>query len=81
MEWAAFLWLITIPLTFTLTAVPIYFIQRHLNDDKNQKAFVIAGVCGFLAALPTPIMGTVAGAGFLVAAGLKKISNHENEKN
>ena len=74
-EWAMLLWVVTIPLTFIATTIPVYLIQRRLNEDGHKKAVIIAGTCGILAALPTPIMGTVAGAGFLAVAGIKRLSN------
>ena len=71
-EWAAFLWLITIPVTFTLTALPVYLVQKNLQDDSRMQACSEAVVCGVLAAIPTPIMGTAVGAAFLAMTGIKK---------
>ncbi|MBI5692027.1 MAG: hypothetical protein HZC55_18250 [Verrucomicrobia bacterium] len=73
-EWAMLLWVVTIPVTFLATAIPVYSIQRRLNRDERDKAAVVAVACGILAAVPTPIMGTVFGGWFLAAAGLKALS-------
>ncbi|MEQ1871842.1 MAG: hypothetical protein ABL961_17630, partial [Vicinamibacterales bacterium] len=75
-DWAAVLWLVTVPLSFLAVAVPVTLIQKFINWDGLGRAIVIAMVLGMLAAVPTPIMGTATGAVVLTLAGMRRIRNH-----
>ena len=69
--WAVMLWLITIPLSFLAVFLPAFLIQRYMNGDSTGGALSVASLLGVLAAIPTPITGTTAGALFLSQAGLR----------
>jgi hypothetical protein len=70
-DWAALAWGVTIPLSFFVVAVPTFFVQKSLNRDTGGRALAVAGLLGALAAVPTPVMGTVIGAIALALAGLR----------
>lgn len=72
-DFAAVLWLLTIPLCFLAVAVPVTLIQKFLNGDGVGRACALATVLGVLAAVPTPIMGTATGAVVLALAGLRRL--------
>lgn len=71
-DWAAALWLLTIPLCFLAVAVPVTLIQKILNGDGIGRACALATVLGVLAAVPTPVMGTATGAVILALAGFRR---------
>lgn len=71
-DWAAAFWFITIPLSFVAVAFPTLLIQKCLNRDSFLRAMAVAGFLGVLAAVPTPIMGTAAGAFVLALAGWRR---------
>ena len=72
-DWVALLWLFTVPLSFIATAIPTFLIQSKIHQDPPSKAALIAAFLGVLAALPTPIAGTLAGSAVLGWAGLKRL--------
>jgi uncharacterized membrane protein len=72
-DWAAFAWLITIPLSFLAVCVPVYLIQKHFRGDSSGKAMAIASLLGVLAAVPTPVTGTATGLIVLGYAGLRSL--------
>lgn len=74
-DWAAVLWLVTIPLSFVAVAFPTLLIQKLLNRDSLPRAIAVSCLLGVLAAVPTPIMGTATGAAVLAFAGFKRF-NH-----
>jgi hypothetical protein len=72
-DWAAFAWIITIPLSFVAVSLPVYLIQRHFRGDSPGRAIAIASLLGVLAAVPTPITGTATGLVVLGYAGLRSL--------
>jgi hypothetical protein len=72
-DWAAVAWIVTIPLSFFAVAVPSFFIQKYLKKDPAGKSLAVASLLGVLAAVPTPITGTVVGAIALGLAGLRSL--------
>jgi hypothetical protein len=74
-DWAAFAWVVTIPLSFAAVAVPGYLIQRHLNGGGPGPSAAIAAALGVLAAIPTPVTGTLAGTVILALAGIRSLWN------
>ena len=71
-DWAAAFWIITIPLSFLAVAFPTLLIQKLLNHDSLLRALALATFLGVLAAVPTPVMGTAAGAFVLALAGWRR---------
>ena len=76
--WAVFLWeppvwIIAIPSCFLAVFLPVYLVQRHLKNDTKGRALTFATLLAVLAALPTPITGTLVGSGLLAWTGLGKI--------
>lgn len=74
-DWAALLWIVTIPLSFLMTFVPVFFIQKFIRRDQSGRALAIALLLGVLAAVPTSVTGTAAGAIVLAFAGFKFLRN------
>ena len=72
-DWAAFMWIVTIPLSFVAVFVPVYLIQRHFRGDSAGRAGAIASLLGVLAAVATPITGTTAGLIVLGYAGIRSL--------
>jgi hypothetical protein len=72
-DWAAFAWLITIPLSFLAVFIPTYLIQRHMKKDPVGKSAAVAAFLATLAAIPTPITGTLVGTFVLAVAGLRSL--------
>jgi hypothetical protein len=72
-DWAAFAWIVTIPLSFLAVAVPTFLVQRHLNRDEKGRAFAVSSSLGVLAAIPTPVTGTFVGTLVLLLAGLRSL--------
>jgi hypothetical protein len=72
-DWAAFAWLITIPLSFLAVFIPTYLIQRHMKKDPAGKSAAVAAFLATLAAIPTPITGTLVGTFVLAVAGLRSL--------
>jgi len=71
--WAAFMWVITIPLSFLTVFVPTYLIQKRWRKDSTRKALAVATFTGAVAAIPTPITGTVVGTLVLGWAGVQSL--------
>jgi hypothetical protein len=71
-DWAILLWAITIPLSFLLVFIPTWLIQRYVKGDTRGKASAYAAFLAVLAAVPTPITGTLMGTLALAWAGLGK---------
>ena len=72
-EWVVLLWAVTIPLSFLAVAIPTYLIQRFWSGDAPGRALAVSSLLGVLAAVPTPITGTAAGALFLGLAGVRSL--------
>jgi hypothetical protein len=72
-DWAAVAWMITIPLSFLAVALPTFFVQKFLKKDPIGKSMAVASLLGVLAAIPTPITGTIVGAIALGLAGLRSL--------
>jgi hypothetical protein len=72
-DWAAVAWMVTIPLSFLAVAVPTFFVQKFLKKDQTGKSMAVASLLGVLAAIPTPITGTIVGAIALGLAGLRSL--------
>lgn len=70
-DWAAAAWIVTIPLSFLAVAVPAFFIQRGIKQDPAWASAAVAMALGVLAAVPTPITGTVVGTSALALAGIR----------
>ena len=66
-------WIVAIPACFAAVFVPTYLIQRHLKNDSKARALTFATMLAVLAAIPTPITGTLVGLGLLAWTGLGKI--------
>lgn len=72
-DWAAVLWLVTIPLSFVAVAFPTLLIQKFLNHDSLLRSLAVSAFLGVLAAVPTPIMGTSVGVFVLALAGWRRL--------
>jgi hypothetical protein len=72
-DWAAFALLVTIPLSFLAVFLPTYLIQRHMKKDPAGKSAAVAAFLATLAAIPTPITGTLVGTFVLAVAGLRSL--------
>jgi hypothetical protein len=72
-DWAAFAWLVTIPLSFLAVFLPTYLIQRYMKKDPAGKSAAVAAFLATLAAIPTPITGTLVGTFVLALAGLRSL--------
>lgn len=72
-DWAVLAWMVTIPLSFLAVCVPTYLIQKHLNGDPGGRSLAVGSLLGVLAAVPTPITGTVVGGLVLAMAGLRSL--------
>jgi hypothetical protein len=72
-DWAAFAWIVTIPLSFFAVAIPTFLIQKYIKKDPGGKSLAVASFLGVLAAVPTPITGTVVGAIALGLAGMRSL--------
>jgi hypothetical protein len=72
-DWAALLWIVTIPLSFLSVAVPVYFIQRHLRGDTPGRAAAISTLLGVIAAVPFSVTGSGVGIALLGYSGLRRI--------
>lgn len=72
-DMAAFAWIVTIPACFAAVAIPVYLVQKFMGKDPGGKAAAIAAVLGVLAAIPTPVTGTVVGAIVLALSGLRSL--------
>jgi hypothetical protein len=71
-DWAALLWIVTIPLSFFAVCLPVYLIQKHMRQDSSGRAMAIAALLGVLAAIPTSITGSTAGLVVLGYTGLHR---------
>ncbi len=71
--WAAFMWVITIPLSFLTVFLLTYLIQKRWRKDSTRKALAVAAFTGAVAAVPTPITGTAVGALVLGWAGVQSL--------
>jgi hypothetical protein len=72
-DWNVLAWILTIPLSFLAVGVPTYLIQRHLGGDPGGRSLALGAFLGVLAAIPTPITGTVVGGIVLALAGLRSL--------
>ena len=77
-DWAALLWVITIPLSFFSVAVPVYFIQRHMRGDSSGRAMAVSTLLGVVAAVPFSVTGSGVGLALLGYSGLRKIFGRKN---
>jgi hypothetical protein len=72
-DWAILAWEVTIPLSFLAVCIPTYLIQKHVNGDRSGRSLAVGAFLGVLAAVPTPITGTVVGGVVLAMAGLRSL--------
>ncbi len=72
-DWDALLWIITIPVSFVSCFVPVFLLQKFMRGDGNGQAAAIATLLAILAAVPTPISGTIVGTIVLSWAGLHSL--------
>ena len=72
-DWAVLAWMVTIPLSFLAAGIPTYLIQKHVNGDMSGRSLAVGAFLGVLAAVPTPITGTVVGGIVLAMAGLRSL--------
>jgi hypothetical protein len=72
-DWAVLAWGMTIPLSFLAVCIPTYWIQKHINGDQHGRSLALGAFLGVLAAIPTPITGTVVGGLVLAMAGLRSL--------
>ena len=79
-DWAALAWLVTIPLSFLAVFLPVWLIQKSFNGDPPGKASAIAAFLGVLAAVPTPVTGTVAGVVVLSLAGIRSFARRRERE-
>ena len=70
-DWAALLWIVTIPLSFLAVFIPSYFIQKFVNGDATGRSLAVALFLAVMAAVPTPVTGTTVGTIALGFAGLR----------
>jgi len=64
---------VSVSLAFIITLIITFIIQRKKVGDTLIVAFTKSLILSILAAIPTPIAGTVAGTLLLSIAGIKKI--------
>jgi len=72
-DWAVLAWMVTIPLSFLEAGITTYLIQKHVNGDMSGRSLAVGAFLGVLAAVPTPITGTVVGGIVLAMAGLRSL--------
>ena len=72
-DWAVLAWLVTIPLSFLAVFLPSFLIQKHFKKDPPGKSAAVAAFLGVLAAIPTPITGTMVGTLALALAGFRSL--------
>lgn len=72
-DWATFAWIVTIPLSFAAVFVPGYLLQRHLNGNTRGGSLAVAAALAVLAAIPTPVAGTITGTVILTLAGIRSL--------
>ena len=72
-DWAVLAWLVTIPLSFLAVFLPSLLIQKHFRKDSLGKSAAVAAFLGVLAAIPTPITGTMVGTLALALAGFRTL--------
>jgi len=72
-DWAVLAWPVTIPLSFVAVCVPTFLIQRYLKGDTAGRSLAVGSFLGVLAAIPTPITGTVVGGIVLALAGFRSL--------
>jgi hypothetical protein len=72
-EWAVLAWPVTIPLSFIAVCAPTFLIQRFLKSDTIGRSLAVGSFLGVLAAIPTPITGTIVGGIVLALAGLRSL--------
>lgn len=72
-DWAVLAWAATIPLSFAAVFLPSFMIQKHFKKDPPGRAAAVAAFLGVLAAIPTPITGTMVGTLALALAGLRSL--------
>ena len=72
-DWAVLAWGLTIPLSFASVFLPSFLIQRYLKNDPAGKSAAVAALLGVLAAIPTPITGTMVGTLALALAGFRSL--------
>lgn len=72
-DWAVLAWMVTIPLSFLAVFLPSFLIQKHFRKDPAGKSAAVAAFLGVLAAIPTPITGTMVGTMALALAGLRSL--------
>ncbi len=72
-DWAVMAWLVTIPLSFLAVFIPTLMIQKHFKNETAGKSAAVAAFLGVLAAIPTPITGTMVGTLALALAGFRSL--------
>jgi hypothetical protein len=72
-DWAAIAWPVTIPLSFLAVFVPSMLIQKFFKKDSTGRSAAVAAFLGVLAAIPTPITGTMVGTLALALAGFRSL--------
>lgn len=62
---------------FMVTSVGVFTTQKVLAKDRFSSSLAKAMVLGAIAAIPTPISGTIVGASLLAMAGLRSGQNKQ----
>lgn len=66
---------VSVTAAFVITFVSVILIQLKLSKNNFIQSLTKAFILGVLAAVPTPIAGTLIGTLILAAAGIKKLKN------
>lgn len=72
-DWAVLAWGLTVPLSFLAVCIPAFLVQKHVHGDARGRSLAIGSLLGVLAAVPTPVAGTVVGGVVLAMAGLRSL--------
>jgi hypothetical protein len=72
-DWATLAWIVTIPLCFLAVGLPTFLIQKFMKGDATGPSLAVGSLLGVLAAIPTPITGTLVGGVVLALAGLRSL--------
>jgi hypothetical protein len=75
-EWAVVDWIITIPLSFFMVAVPTFCLQKFLRRDGVGRAMAFSLLLGVIAAIPFSVFGTPVGLALLAWMGIDRLIGH-----
>ena len=79
-DWAVVSWVVTIPLSFLMVALPTFCLQKLVRRDSWGRAIAFTMLLGVIAAVPTSVLGTPTGLALLAWTGIDHLVGRPTQR-